>query len=227
MVVIPDLFSSWIKGREAAINANWNDLKNYNSVLGGQLSNAFTMATFDAKAQQEAEKARNQTLRNYYGNIFAANDVDKMLAERPGLLSLLSAYSNKTVANADALAQQQINAKIAELNSLINSYGQGARTGTPANPNTGNAVPAFNVPDASTQMTGLGAQNNNASGVGANVTEQLNQGREAVNSGTASGNFSAFGDNSYTLPTISMQTPSSLEQTSNPQYGNPYTLPRT
>ena len=32
MIAIPDLFGAYQKGREAAIEANWNDLKNYENI---------------------------------------------------------------------------------------------------------------------------------------------------------------------------------------------------
>ena len=47
-IFIPDLFGSYVDGREKAIDSNWKDMQNYNGVLGGQLGNAKTMATFDA-----------------------------------------------------------------------------------------------------------------------------------------------------------------------------------
>jgi len=47
-IFIPDLFGSYVDGREKAIDSNWKDMKNYNDVLGGQLGNAKTMATFDS-----------------------------------------------------------------------------------------------------------------------------------------------------------------------------------
>ena len=47
-IFIPDLFGSYVDGREKAIDSNWKDMQNYNGVLGGQLQNAKTMATFDS-----------------------------------------------------------------------------------------------------------------------------------------------------------------------------------
>ena len=47
-IFIPDLFGSYVDGREKAIDSNWKDMQNYNGVLNGQLSNAKTMATFDS-----------------------------------------------------------------------------------------------------------------------------------------------------------------------------------
>ena len=47
-IFIPDLFGSYVDGREKAIDSNWKDFTNYNESLKGQLQNAKTMATFDA-----------------------------------------------------------------------------------------------------------------------------------------------------------------------------------
>ena len=47
-IFIPDLFGSYVDGREKAIDSNWKDFTNYNESLKGQLSNAKTMATFDS-----------------------------------------------------------------------------------------------------------------------------------------------------------------------------------
>ena len=55
-IFIPDLFGSYVDGREKAIDSNWKDMQNYNSVLGGQIDNARDMATFDAKVMQEKGK---------------------------------------------------------------------------------------------------------------------------------------------------------------------------
>lgn len=55
-IFIPDLFGSYVDGREKAIDSNWKDMQNYNSVLGGQVDNARDMATFDSKVMQEKGK---------------------------------------------------------------------------------------------------------------------------------------------------------------------------
>lgn len=58
MIVIPDLFGSYQKGREAAIEANWKDLSNYESIESARhqndaqaLANLATMADFGKKRQ--------------------------------------------------------------------------------------------------------------------------------------------------------------------------------
>ena len=56
-IFIPDLFGSYVDGREKAIDSNWKDFTNYNESLKGQLENAKTMATFDSDVTQKAGQA--------------------------------------------------------------------------------------------------------------------------------------------------------------------------
>lgn len=59
-VFLPDIFGAYLSGRRAAITDNWNDLKDYNAVLKGQLSNAYDMATFGDRVRQNAGTAMSQ-----------------------------------------------------------------------------------------------------------------------------------------------------------------------
>lgn len=94
-IFIPDLFGSYVDGREKAIDSNWKDMQNYNSVLGGQLGNAKTMATFDsdvaekagqadsavAKGAEDLSSAKNSTYLNELMNrILHSGDLGKALA---------------------------------------------------------------------------------------------------------------------------------------------------
>ena len=94
-IFIPDLFGSYVDGREKAIDSNWKDFTNYNESLKGQLSNAKTMATFDsdvaekagqadsavAKGAEDLSSAKNSTYRNELMNhILHSGDLGKALA---------------------------------------------------------------------------------------------------------------------------------------------------
>jgi len=94
-IFIPDLFGSYVDGREKAIDSNWKDMQNYNGVLTGQLSNAKTMATFDsdvaekagqadsavAKGAEDLSSAKNSTYLNELMNrILHSGDLGKALA---------------------------------------------------------------------------------------------------------------------------------------------------
>ncbi len=51
-IFIPDLFTGYINGRRAAIQDNWKDAENYNSVMKGQLDNAIAMQTMADTARK-------------------------------------------------------------------------------------------------------------------------------------------------------------------------------
>lgn len=94
-IFIPDLFGSYVDGREKAIDSNWKDFTNYNESLKGQLQNAKTMATFDsdvaqkageadsavAKGAEDLSSAKNSTYLNELMNmILHSGDLGKALA---------------------------------------------------------------------------------------------------------------------------------------------------
>ena len=69
MIVIPDLFGSFQKGREAAIEANWKDLQNYESIENARhqndasaLSNLATMADFGVRRRMVQNEGTNSDL---------------------------------------------------------------------------------------------------------------------------------------------------------------------
>lgn len=69
MIVIPDLFGSYQRGREEAIKNNWNDLAQYESIESSRhqndaqaLSNLATMADFGKKRQMVSNEATNSDL---------------------------------------------------------------------------------------------------------------------------------------------------------------------
>ena len=69
MIVIPDLFGAYQKGRETAIDANWKDLQNYESIENARhqndaaaLANLATMADFGKRRQMVQNEATNSDL---------------------------------------------------------------------------------------------------------------------------------------------------------------------
>lgn len=69
MIVIPDLFGSYQRGREEAIKNNWNDLAQYESIESSRhqndaqaLANLATMADFGHKRQMTSNEATNSNL---------------------------------------------------------------------------------------------------------------------------------------------------------------------
>ena len=105
-IFIPDLFGSYVDGREKAIDSNWKDFTNYNESLKGQLSNAKTMATFDSdvlnhKGQGLSSIAHGET------------DYDKSRLDT----SLLKYMLNGAMANGGAWMAQYAANKLNGLNA--------------------------------------------------------------------------------------------------------------
>ena len=94
-IFIPDLFGSYVDGREKAIDSNWKDMQNYNGVLGGQLGNAKTMATFDSDVTQKAGQALSSIAHG-------TTDYDKAQLDT----SLLKYMLNGAMANGGAWMAQ-------------------------------------------------------------------------------------------------------------------------
>lgn len=64
---LSSLLPGYIQGRRQAIQDNWQDLQNYNNVQAGQLSNAFTEATWQPRLDMFADSAINSGL-NVWNN---------------------------------------------------------------------------------------------------------------------------------------------------------------
>ena len=94
-IFIPDLFGSYVDGREKAIDSNWKDMQNYNGVLGGQIDNARDMATFDSKVMQEKGKGLSSIAHG-------TTDYDKSILDT----NLLAYMLNGAMANGGAWMAQ-------------------------------------------------------------------------------------------------------------------------
>ena len=105
-IFIPDLFGSYVDGREKAIDSNWKDMQNYNSVLGGQIDNARDMATFDSKVMQEKGKGLSSIAHG-------ETDYDKSRLDT----SLLKYMLNGAMANGGAWMAQYAANKLNGLNA--------------------------------------------------------------------------------------------------------------
>lgn len=105
-IFIPDLFGSYVDGREKAIDSNWKDMKNYNDVLGGQLGNAKTMATFDSDVQNHKGQGLSSIAKG-------TTDYDKSLLDT----NLLAYMLNGAMANGGAWMAQYAANKLNGLNA--------------------------------------------------------------------------------------------------------------
>ncbi len=64
MLIIPDLFTPYIEGRETAINRNWQDMANYNSVQADQMNNFYNLATMSPRINNQWYGADNAMIQN-------------------------------------------------------------------------------------------------------------------------------------------------------------------
>ena len=112
MIVIPDLFGSFQKGREAAIEANWKDLQNYESIENARhqndaqaLANLATMADFGKQRRLTDNQVTNSDL-----------DTQLNIAQMPAKLNIAEGDARYTgmqlgtmKANEDAIKQALAN----------------------------------------------------------------------------------------------------------------------
>ena len=147
-IFIPDLFGSYVDGREKAIDSNWKDFTNYNESLKGQLSNAKTMATFDsdvaeragqadsavAKGAEDLSSAKNTTYLNELMNrILHSGDLGKALAlaNYQGLYANASASPQLTqnAVSQSNDATQRSSMYTGKYGDILNAELEGQQTG--------------------------------------------------------------------------------------------------
>lgn len=103
MIIIPDLFTPYIEGRERAIDRNWNDMTQFNQVQKGQLDNMEALATFGPRVNATYEDTIAKSLANMQRErINALNDI-----LFPGIAALAAARSalNGSLAGNQAAAE--------------------------------------------------------------------------------------------------------------------------
>lgn len=65
---IGQILPGYIEGRQQAIKDNWQDMSNFNDVLGGQIDNSFSLETFEPRARMMRDAAENSYL-GYLNNV--------------------------------------------------------------------------------------------------------------------------------------------------------------
>lgn len=78
---LASLLPGYVQGQRQAIQDNWQDLMNYNQVQSGQLSNAFTEATW----QPRLSMFRNSWIKDdldTYGHLVNARQMEIMRPEK-------------------------------------------------------------------------------------------------------------------------------------------------
>lgn len=90
-IFIPDLFTGYINGRRAAIQDNWQDAKNYNSVMKGQLDNALAMQTMADSARRSNASANVADMNQTIAGARTDNELDLLNKQRANNLNALKA----------------------------------------------------------------------------------------------------------------------------------------
>ena len=110
------LLPGYIEGRRAAIQDNWQDMTNYNTVLNGQLQNLLNAVTFPdmlSSIQDSAAQSHLNTMQsglNFYGNAMTAPTAlqQMLLNAQLGLQYLPQMYAqNYGVGTVVPTGQQQ------------------------------------------------------------------------------------------------------------------------
>ena len=90
-IFIPDLFTGYINGRRAAIQDNWQDAKNYNRVMKGQLANALAMQTMADSARESNASANVADMNQTIAGARTDNELDLLNKQRANNLNALKA----------------------------------------------------------------------------------------------------------------------------------------
>lgn len=90
-IFIPDLFTGYINGRRAAIQDNWQDAQNYNSVMKGQLDNALAMQTMADTARKSNASANVADMNQALTGARTDNELDLLNKQRAQKLNDLKA----------------------------------------------------------------------------------------------------------------------------------------
>lgn len=90
-IFIPDLFTGYLNGRRAAIQDNWQDAKNYNKVMKGQLDNALAMQTMADAARKSNASANIADMNQTIAGARTDNELDLLNKQRANNLNALKA----------------------------------------------------------------------------------------------------------------------------------------
>ena len=179
---IPDLFGAYVKGREYAIDRNWNDLKNYEQVE--QMRNSNDLQALDLLAKRADFGGTRNIFQNQVDSSARANEVAEYA--QPGMVARADTGSKfaqdqrSVYLNNRALAQQALNDTFnTQLGKMVNAataqrgendylrpyaYDIGANRGYGAHQTSeANRVTAANAVNAARQAVALSNQayNNN------------------------------------------------------------------
>lgn len=179
-IFIPDLFSGYLSGRRAAIQDNWQDAKNYNEVMKGQLDNALAMQTMADSARRSNASANIADMNQTIAGARTDNELDLLNKQRANNLNALKAQLeaiqtqfNIDLMNTDAYknymrGQTQLAAGQTTVNPTVNPTVQ--PTSTTATNNTNNLV----LGSTTVQLTPEQQARINALNLSQDALDQLN-----------------------------------------------------
>ena len=98
MFILPDIFTPFIKGRETAIAANWNDRNNYNKVYNDILRNMLFKDTYDDQVRNSRTDAESNALEL----LFKQQNHPTRLGQQEANLGQTLAQTRGIDANTDA-----------------------------------------------------------------------------------------------------------------------------
>lgn len=138
-IFIPDLFTGYINGRRAAIQDNWQDAQNYNSVMKGQLDNALAMQTMSDAARKSNASANVADMNQTIAGARTDNELDLLMKQRANNLNALKAQLEaiQTQFNIDFTKSDEYKKlMLGQAQLLAGQTGQTGQAGQPTvNPN--------------------------------------------------------------------------------------------
>lgn len=186
MIVIPNLFGAYQKGREAAIEANWNDLKNYENIEAMRTRNDRDALQLLA---EQADYNINRSMMRDNGDVSALNAA---LANERFYSDVYNARNNALLGQA-----QYVAATNAAADGRLQGYANGQLMTTFNNGGTNVANSWVNLTDATARRQGL---SNNldaySSLINNTVADNIAAGRQAIaiNQATRPSNYAAAVD---------------------------------
>lgn len=121
MIIIPDLFTPYMTGRETARQANWDDLLKYNQVQKGQHDNLFNFATFSPRVNAVYEGTDKLALDNMFNEQTFVPRVNAVY-EGTNKLALDNLFSKQTFGDRANAVQAAANKALLEAAFTKDTY---------------------------------------------------------------------------------------------------------
>ena len=176
-IFIPDLFTGYINGRRAAIQDNWQDAKNYNEVMKGQLDNAIAMQTMADTARKSNASANVADMNQTIAGARTDNELDLLNKQRANNLNALKAQLeaiqtqfNIDLMNTDAYKNYMLGQTQLAAGQPTSITATGQPTSTTATNNTNNLV----LGSTTVQLTPEQQARINALNLSQDALDQLN-----------------------------------------------------